>query len=102
MSMFSSVRRHHVKSPDASSSYWECSYPTSATLFTHRDGTESSSLSSLSVLAQGKEIAAVLKDSNNFTSLNAVNANMLAFMHSRTTLEEKSSSAFYCTARKTE
>lgn len=45
----------------------------------------------LCLLAQGKAIAAVLKDANDFILLNAVNANILAFTHSRKTVEEKSS-----------
>lgn len=78
------------------SSYWKCR---SALLHSLGQHTVQSLLCPLLCLpALSKARAAALKDAN-FLPLNAVNANMLTFMHSRKTVEQKSSWAFYCTVK---
>jgi len=75
-----------------SSSYWKCSIPSLQQY--SPTGTGHSTASSrplLCLVARGKAIAAVLKDANDFIPLHVVNANMLVFMHSGETVEEKSS-----------
>lgn len=82
------------------SSYWKCS---SAPLQQQSlIGTGHRAVPTCPLLclpAQSKTRAAVLKDANDFIPLNAVIANMLTFMHSRKTEDEKSSRAFYCTVK---
>lgn len=83
-----------------SSSYWKCSsapLQQQSLIGTGHSAVPTCPLPRLP--AQSEARAAVLKDANDFIPLNAVNANMLTFMHSRKIVEEKSSLAFYCTVK---